>query len=350
MRALYCTADTVGEGGGGLLVRHEIQALKEMGAEVVVLDSSLLSPQRWRQPDSPFWYDYIASQLVRAYRFDIAQFYSGTFTRTVSWLKEQGAKVSYTVPAHERHLTVEEHERMGIPYPWHHIKDDDLWALFSEGYRLADLVIAQSELSARFLRNEGCRNVVVIYGGTEIPKRVTAIPDQFRAGYVGQVGVDKGLVYLIRAWAMLGYEDADLVLAGRGTEQLEVPIRNIADKGRFTLLGYVNSVSDVYNACSVLVQPSVCDAMPLEVPEAMAHGRPVIVSEGAGASEIVGHGNAGFVVPMRDPQAIAEKIGWLKSHPEELRRMGENGRKRARDFSWARVRARYTQAFSSLLP
>ncbi|MDP3065039.1 MAG: glycosyltransferase family 4 protein [Chloroflexota bacterium] len=347
MRALYCSGDMVGQGGGGLLAQHEIKALRDVVGEVVVLDGSTLAPHLWKQPPSPYLYDYFALELVKNEQFDLAHFYSWGFPQTVAWLKARGTRISYTVPAHDRRVTIEEHERLGIEYPWPHIQDERLWRLFSGGYRLADVVIAQSELSARFLRQEGCANVVVIYGGTELPELVQPLPERFQAGYVGQVGVDKGIVYLLQAWAQLGYDDADLVLAGRGTDELEPSIRRIAAKGRFTLLGYVPDVSEVYSACSVIVQPSVCDAMPLEVPEAMAHGRAVIVSTGAGASEIVG--DAGFIVAMRNPQAIADTLDFLKGRPDELRRMGENGRRRAGDHSWAKVRGRYVATFSALL-
>jgi len=349
MKAAYITADTLGVGGGGLLAKNEIAALRSVVDQVVVLDSSELAPARFHQPESVFLYDYFALQEVRRQHLDFAHFYSGTFTQTVAWLKSNGVPVSYCVPAHDRKMTIEEFQRLGLEYPWHHIKDDDLWKIFSEGYRLADMVIAQSKSSAEFLRREGCSNVTVIHGGCDLPERVEPIRERFDVGYLGQAGPDKGLVYLIQAWATLNYQDSRLVIAGRGTEGIEPFVRQIADRGQFVILGPIDTPSRLYNACSVYVQPSVVEAYALEVPEAMAHGRPVIVTEGVGAKDIVEEGETGFIVPIRSPQAIAEKIDFLENHPDELRRMGANARERARDYTWSKVRSRYAEAFSSLL-
>jgi len=348
MRSLYCTADIIGtETGGGVVTYNELEALRSVSQVELVLSQANITPAKFLQPDSPFIYDFFALEQIRDKHFDLAHFYSWTFSHTVSWLKSQGTKVTYTIAAHDRKLTVEEFERLGLEYPFHHIKDDDLWQIYSEGYRLADMVIAPSKRSAEFLKSEGCRKVVIIPHGVNLPKEVKPIPERFDVSYLGAVGPDKGLVYLIQAWAMLNYPDSRLILAGGGTETLEPFIRHFTDKGQFVLLGRVPNISEVYNAGSVAVFPSVTEGFGIGILEAIAHGRPVIASQGAGASDLVEDGITGFVVPIRDPQAIAQKIDWLKKNRNKIPEMGQRARKKARKFTWGKIRKRYAELFTT---
>lgn len=348
MRSLYCTADTIGiETGGGAATKNELEALRAVSDEVLVISRQNIDPLNFHQPDSPFLYDYFALEQIKDEHFDLAHFYSGTFTQTVSWLKKQGTKVTYTVAAHDRKVSIEEFHRLGMEYPYHHVSNDRLWQIYTEAYRLADIVLSQSHKSAEILKSMGCQRVEVVPGGIVWPKNVKPIPDRFDVAYVGACGPDKGLVYLIQAWGMLNYPDSRLILAGGGTETLEPVIRQLTNNGIFATLGRVADVADVYHACSVYVQPSVSEGFGLEIPEAMSYGRPVIASEGAGAAELIEDG-MGFIVPIRNPMAIAEKILWLKENRERIPEMGQRARRKARNYTWDKVREKYGRIFSAL--
>jgi glycosyltransferase involved in cell wall biosynthesis len=62
--------------------------------------------------------------------------------------------------------------------------------------------------------------------------------------------------------------------------------------------------------------------------EYMACGLPVICSEGGGNSELVIDGQTGFLVPSGDYHAVADKLIWLKNHPDKAWAMGKAGRLR----------------------
>ena len=65
----------------------------------------------------------------------------------------------------------------------------------------------------------------------------------------------------------------------------------------------------------------------------MACGLPVIVSENTAAPEIVSDGSQGYVVPIRDPDSIAERLRDLHDHPERRRTMGAAARRKAEELS-----------------
>jgi len=349
LTSLYCTADKIGiETGGGAVTNNELEALKSVSEVGLVLDQDSIIPTRFQQPDSPFLFDYFALEQIWDKHFDIAHFYSGTFTLTVKHLKERGTKVSFTVPAHDREISLAEFLNLGLAYPFAHIRDDNLYHIFCEGYRLADVVIAPSISSAEYLRLQGCPNVIVIPHGMNQPRKVKPIPEKFDVGYLGVVGPDKGLPYLMQAWSKLNYPESRLILAGSGTDTLEPFVRYFAAQGEFVLLGRIPDVADFYNSISVYVQPSVTEGFGLEIPEAMSYGRPVITTEGTGGKDCIEEGKTGFIVPIRDLEAIAEKIDFFKKNPDKLREMGQSAKIKARNYTWDKIRKKYARVFSSL--
>jgi colanic acid/amylovoran biosynthesis glycosyltransferase len=82
----------------------------------------------------------------------------------------------------------------------------------------------------------------------------------------------------------------------------------------------------------VLVAPSVTasggdvEGIPNALKEAMALGLPVVATRHGGIAELVDDGVSGFLVPERNPAALAERLGFLLDHPERWEAMGRAGR------------------------
>jgi N-acetyl-alpha-D-glucosaminyl L-malate synthase BshA len=86
-----------------------------------------------------------------------------------------------------------------------------------------------------------------------------------------------------------------------------------------------------YAASDVVVVPSLQEAWGLVATEAMACGKPVVASRVGGLPDQVIDGYNGFLVPPRDPKALADRILYLLENPSEARRMGLNGRRLAEE-------------------
>ncbi len=82
-----------------------------------------------------------------------------------------------------------------------------------------------------------------------------------------------------------------------------------------------------YAMSDVVVIPSLQEAWGLIVTEAMATGKPVIGTKVGGIVDQIIDGYNGFLVPPRDPKAIADKILWFIENPKEVKRMGLNARR-----------------------
>ena len=84
-----------------------------------------------------------------------------------------------------------------------------------------------------------------------------------------------------------------------------------------------SDVRPYYAMCSVYVLPSYREGTPRTVLEAMAMGRPIITTDTQGCRETVEDGKNGFLVPIKNAQAVADKMIWFIEHPESVPTMGE---------------------------
>src|SRR5260370_28382511 len=103
-------------------------------------------------------------------------------------------------------------------------------------------------------------------------------------------------------------------------------------EGSFRYVGAVarSELHKHYSQASVLVLPSIQEGLALVQAQAMACGVPVIASDNTGAADLFTDGVEGFIVPIRDADAIREKILMLYENPATRERMGEAALARVR--------------------
>lgn len=127
------------------------------------------------------------------------------------------------------------------------------------------------------------------------------------------------------------YPDAKFdYLGGEGDVKVD-DIREYIDDGSVDYLGTTADVRPYINACSALVLPTYREGFPVCVMEAMASGRAVIASDTNGCRDAVENGVSGFLTPLYDVDALAEKIIWCIENPEKTAELGANGRRIAEE-------------------
>jgi glycosyltransferase involved in cell wall biosynthesis len=77
---------------------------------------------------------------------------------------------------------------------------------------------------------------------------------------------------------------------------------------------------DAYKQAPPLVHPSLQDNYGLAMPEALTYGLPVVVTENTGAKDLIKEGVNGFIIPIRDSEAIKEKIMYYYRKKDERAR------------------------------
>lgn len=98
------------------------------------------------------------------------------------------------------------------------------------------------------------------------------------------------------------------------------------DSGLLEFLGRLDDVRPAIADCSVYVLPSYREGTPRTVLEAMAMGRPVITTDAPGCRETVVDGDNGFLVPVKDVQALADAMIKMIDSPGLVAKMGERSR------------------------
>lgn len=220
---------------------------------------------------------------------------------------------------------------------------DPTWKLErkQQEVKLADHIFVASSVTKQSLLEIGVEpeKITVIPYGAPVdlfqpqPKNDAC----FRAMFVGRLSPRKGVHYLIQAWQELKLSDAELVLVGSNLfpagwlEQYKDIYRHVPSVPHLLLNEY-------YSSASVLVFPSLIEGFGLVILEAMACGIPVITTPNTGGIDVISDGVEGFIIPIRDVEALKEKLDWCYSHPQELAEMGRAARRKAEQYNWSLYR------------
>ena len=216
--------------------------------------------------------------------------------------------------------------------------------------------IAVSEATKRdWVRRTGipADRVVTIHNGVDAhhfqrgrsqaaARQELGLPNDGRliVGGVGRLDAAKGFAYLIEAAAMLAadFPQLHLAIAGQGglREELEELARRFGVANRVQFLGQCADVRIVYDALDVYAMPSLCEALPYALLEAIAHELPVAAATVGGIPEVIVEGETGFLTPPRDATALAAALRSLIESQDLRLRLGRAGRERvSRHFTEA---------------
>lgn len=169
----------------------------------------------------------------------------------------------------------------------------------------------------------------------------------FQVLFVGQIGVRKGVGYLLEAWQRLGWKDAQLNLLGSIDPQFRPILRKYRDLSGLKLFNYVPDPLDFFHQADVLAFPSIEEGSALVTYEAMACGLPQITTPNAGS--VIRDGFEGFLVPIRDADTLATRLEELRSDEQLRMSMGKAARLRALEFSWQKYGISLSQVYKGLI-
>ncbi|ACX52165.1 glycosyl transferase group 1 [Ammonifex degensii KC4] len=229
-----------------------------------------------------------------------------------------------------------------------------------------DLVLAPSLAIKKYLEQNGVKAPVeVLPTGIKLSSFRGGDREAFRLNfnlsleekvlvYVGRLGEEKNLRFLLRSFALVKkeLEATRLVLVGGGPqkEELEKLARSLGVGQEVIFTGPLppDKVKDAYAAADLFVIASLTETQGLVVGEAKAAGLPVVGVEANGVKEMVRHGLDGFLTPP-DEKAFAAAVIRLLSDEELYRKFKQEALKGAEELSSERQAERLLQLYRQLV-
>jgi glycosyltransferase involved in cell wall biosynthesis len=205
------------------------------------------------------------------------------------------------------------------------------------GFRRADRLIVHGQaikqllIASQDIRSEIVHVIPHIALGHDQTARKTAERDG-QILFFGRIWGYKGLEYLIRAEPLITAEvpSAKIVIAGQG-ENFERYRRLIKNPEQFLVLNqYISpeQQTELFRQASLVVLPYVEASQSGVIPVAYTFAKPVVATTVGALPEMVDDGRTGYLVPPRDPEALAVAIVRLLKDRHLRRRVGQNGKRK----------------------
>ena len=155
--------------------------------------------------------------------------------------------------------------------------------------------------------------------------------------FLSNLAESKGVYTFVDALKILSFQNVSCEASIYGDsidvdiDEFQQEIQEIEIRTRYHGPIYGDEKFEALLDSSIFVLPTANEAFPGVVLEAMQCGLPVISTFEGGIPDIVDDGVTGFLVPSKDPEALAEKIQILIEDPALRQKMGEAGRKKFLD-------------------
>jgi glycosyltransferase involved in cell wall biosynthesis len=205
---------------------------------------------------------------------------------------------------------------------------------------LSQTVICPSHFVARSLPefvHVQKKVVIALFGSPPLspPKDHVPLPvgKKLRVLFAGSLSQRKGLADLMTSMRMLKRDDVELVIMGTPQAPLEF-YRNECKEFTFEKVRPHSQVLQLMQSCDVLCLPSIVEGRALVMQEAMSQGLPLIITPNTGGEDLIEAGVTGFLVPIRRPDVIADKIMWFADNRAALPEMSRAAQLKASQLTW----------------
>jgi len=292
---------------------------------------------------------------VREFRPDVVHIFFGVPDGPIGWLLKRVYGLPYIISLRGADVPSDEVKRFARQYKLLRPVIRWLW-------RDADALVAVSNGLRSYARDTApdlpiqvVPNAIDLSAFTPPLQRETDGP--VRLLYVGRFNAFKNAETLVEAVGRLsqmevGDFELDLVGEGERRPALERMVSELGLTRRVHFLGWVarDRIADYYRRADIFVTATTWEGMPNTVLEAMACGLPIVGTQASGLRDLVRDGVNGYLVPIRDPDALAEALARLVDNGYERRRLGRESRKLAeREFAWEYIAEQYLRVYEQVM-
>jgi starch synthase len=265
---------------------------------------------------------------------------SGAGLKTGIRVQQRGGKFicdrGSTHIRHRAELVEQEHLRWGVE---ENAKDDPRDLAREEAiYQAADALTVPSTHSRQTYIDRGipAEKIHILPYGVLLDRfqKVDDPPkDTFEVLYVGRIDLAKGVTDLLQAFARLPVSNKHLTIIGGVTSEMRTVLPQLP-QDKVTFVGTVPQLElkQWMSKSHVMVMPSLDEGMALVQGQALACGCPVIATTNSGGADLFTDGTEGFIVPIRDPDALLNRMQRLADDPALQQRMSEAALLRVRSL------------------
>lgn len=162
-------------------------------------------------------------------------------------------------------------------------------------------------------------------------------PDSFKVIYFGALGLANAIEYVMDGLSLLKGEGIDVLFIGSGPKSKYIEQRiqqDGLDYIRYLGVFNMEATSELVNICDVSLVtftdlPILATNSPNKLFDSLSAGKPIIVNSPGWTKDLVEDYNCGLYADAKNPGDLAEKIRYLRDHPEVAERFGKNARKLA---------------------
>ena len=221
-------------------------------------------------------------------------------------------------------------------------------------YELADFITVPSKFAKRsFLERGFPPNKIFVnnFGVSSFFFPKAPKNKKFTILYVGALTVQKGLIHLFKALHLLKWSlsDYEVWFIGQSSSELNQFITSYK-RSNWIFFGHTahHELADKISRCSVMVHPSIQEGLSMVIPQVMSCGVPVIATTNTGGEDIIENGVNGFIVPIRSPELIANRLQQLYEDQDALKKMQREALNHVAKYSsWDQYGSRYAEFIKS---
>ncbi len=127
-------------------------------------------------------------------------------------------------------------------------------------------------------------------------------------------------------------------------------LKKIKEEGNVEFLGFQKDIPNLYSQSHIICLPSYREGLPKSLIEAAAASRSVVTTDVPGCRDAIIPNITGLLVPVKNPQKLADALQWLIEHPKERIHMGQAGRKLAeKEFAIKNIVQKHLDIYQDLL-
>lgn len=266
---------------------------------------------------------------------DVFLFYNGSGLYTCKKAKKNGViTVVEAVNSHveyQENILQEEHERLNLPWTPFPISEKERRL---KEYDEADYILVPSEFVKRSFLEKGFLEQKLIkipfgFNNNINVAKAQVKQETFTVLYVGTISVRKGLRYLLEAFTKLDNLHKKLIVVGPTSKITGIENINIPENVHFTGVLKGKDLDKMYREADIFCLPTLEEGLALVLGEALSYGLPIITTTNSGGNDLIEDGVEGFIVPIRDAEAIHHKLELLSKNTNLLNRLKIAAQKRA---------------------